>query len=209
MTMPTRVASSLARSLLAVTVATLAYAAPAPAQPFDLAEDGFPNVRFPDARFGAPYVALYDDGVLLASISYRYSQRHHDSPWLVVRLQLGGSETAWNREIRQEDIVLVRPDGIEVPPATQRERRRDVGRVRMLLNERANWPETLRFDFPGSRTFARGSYWLEPALRFPDRGAAGNDVFFLSPDGSWEEGVHALVVTVGEDRAAKLPIILY
>ena len=36
---------------------------------------------------------------------------------------------------------------------------------------------------------------------------AGNDVFFVSPDGSWEAGVHALVVTI-DDRTIKLPVWL-
>jgi hypothetical protein len=52
---------------------------------------------------------IYDDGVLLASASYRYSQRHHDSPWLVVSLDLAAAETL---TIPREDIALVRPDGI-------------------------------------------------------------------------------------------------
>ncbi|MCY4507582.1 MAG: hypothetical protein OXG35_11570 [Acidobacteria bacterium] len=37
--------------------------------------------------------------------------------------------------------------------------------------------------------------------------SAGNDVYFVSPDGSWEAGVHALVVTI-DDRTIKLPVWL-
>jgi len=207
---PTRhsVTTPAVRRILGIALVALACGAAGVAQPFRLTLDDFPDTRLPNARFGMPYVVLYDDGVLMASASYRYSQRHHDSPWLVVRLRVAGSETAWNQEIRREDIVLVRPDGVEVPPATQREQRRDVEGVQLLLNERANWPETVTFKFPRRRVFAKGGYWLEPALRFKVRGAAGNDIFFVSPDGSWQEGVHALVVSVGEDRVAKLPIIL-
>ena len=112
--------------------------------------------------------------------------------------------------------MLIRPDGIEVPPATQRERRGDRDGLQRLLNERANWPETVRFDFPGERTRG-GYYFLERALRFEERGAVqfddrfrspGNNVFFVSPDGSWEAGVHALVVTIDDDRIIKLPVWL-
>ena len=237
--MPKRraVATFLVPGVLLAATATLAFVAPASAQPFRLSLEDFPNTGFPDAGRGEPYIVLYDDGDFLASASYRYSQRNHDSPWLVVTLRIARSERVWrNRELRRDDIVLIRPDGIEVPPATQRERRRDVDGMRRLLNERANWPETLRFDFPGDRTRG-GYYFLRRALRlgdpalgfegriarpfedrdalgFEDRGAArntgsaGNDVFFVSPDGSWEAGVHALDVTVDDDRIIRLPVWL-
>ena len=39
-------------------------------------------------------------------------------------------------------------------------------------------------------------------------GGASNDVFFVSPDGSWEAGVHALDVTVDDDRTIRLPVWL-
>ena len=233
---PRTVASFLVRGVLLATLATLAFGAPALAQPFRLSLEDFPNTGFPDAGRGEPYIVLYDDGDFLASASYRYSQRNHDSPWLVVTLRIARSERVWrNRELRRDHIVLIRPDGIEVPPATQRERRGDVDGMRRLLNERANWPETVRFDFPGDRTRG-GYYFLRPALRLGDRavgfedrlarpfedrdalgfdrgaarnaGGAGNDVFFVSPDGSWEAGVHALDVTVDDDRIIRLPVWL-
>ncbi len=219
--MPKRraVATFLVRGIILATIATLAFGAPASAQPFRLSLEDFPDTGFPDTGLGEPYLVMYDDGDFLASASYRYSQRHHDSPWLVVTLRIARSERVWrNLGIRREDIALIRPDGIEVPPATQRERRGDREGLQQLLNERANWPETLRFDFPGERTRG-GYYFLQRDLRFEDPGvrrsetrvagrSAGNDVFFVSPDGSWEAGVYALVVTVDDDRLIKLPVWL-
>ncbi len=223
---PRTVASFLVRGVLLATIATLAFGAPALAQPFRLSLEDFPNTGFPDAGFGEPYLVMYDDGDFLASASYRYSQRHHDSPWLVVTLRIARSERVWrNLEIRREDIVLIRPDGIEVPPATQRERRDDREGLRRLLNERVNWPETVRFDFfdfPAERTRG-GYYFLQRALRFQDPGvrrfeesgdrfgtpsSVSNDVFFVSPDKSWKAGVHALDVTVDDDRIIRLPVWL-
>ncbi len=203
------------RTVLLVAVVALACGAPAPAQPFRLSQGDFPNVRFPDARFGEPHLVVYDDGVVLASASYRYSQRRHDSPWLVIALDLAASEAL---TIRREDIVLVRPDGIEAPPATERERGRDLEGVRRILNERADWPDTLSFAFPRSRIdrgFHRFDFGAGESNRVPDRvlqiearsGVRG-DVFFVSPDGSWNAGVHALVVTIGHDRVVTLPILL-
>ena len=203
------------RRFLIVSVIALACGAAALAQPFRLSQDDFPNVRFPDPRFGEPYLVVYDDGDLLASASYRYSQRHHDSPWLVVTLGLAASDAL---TIRREDIALVRPDGIAVPPATERERDRDIEGVRRLLDERASWPDSLSFAFPRSRIdrgFYRFEFGVEESDRIPDRvlriGARGGvrgDVFFVSPDGRWQTGVHALVVTVDDDRIVRLPVLL-
>ena len=215
MSMRTVVATYLTRRILLTTVAALACGAPALAQPFRLTQDYFPNTRFPAARLGEPHLVIYDDGVLLAAASYRYSQRHHDSPWLVVTLELAASQTL---RIRREDILLVRPDGTAVPPATQRERGRDLEGVGRLLNERANWPETMSFAFPRSRIdrgFHRFEFGVDGSDRIPDRvlliearsGVRG-DVFFVSPDGSWDAGVHALVVTVDDGRIARLPVLL-
>ncbi len=203
------------RRILIVTVVALACGAAALAQPFRLSQEDFPNIRFPDARFGEPYLVVYDGGDLLASASYRYSQRHHDSPWLVVTLGLAATEAL---TIRREDILMVRPDGIAVPPATERERDRDVEGVRRLLAERASWPDSLSFAFPRSR-IDRGFYRFDfgvgesdtipdRMLRIEARGGVRGDVFFVSPDGRWPSGVHALAVTVDHDRIVRLPVLL-
>ena len=236
--MPKRraVATFLFRGVLLATIAVVALGAQAFAQPFRLSVEDFPNTSFPAAGHGAPYLVRYDDGDFLASASYRYSQRNHDSPWLVVNFQIARSERAWNLELRREDIVLIRPDGLEVPPATQRERRGDPEGLWRLQSERANWPSTVRFDFsdlPRARTRG-GYYFLRRNLQLQGRdtrfgsreeldGGAGNppngrvvtrpnptsdSVFFVSPDGSWETGVHALFFTVDDDRIIKLPVWL-
>ena len=203
------------RRILIVTVVALACGAAALAQPFRLSQEDFPNVRFPDARFGEPYLVVYDGGDLLASASYRYSQRHHDSPWLVVTLGLAATEAL---TIRREDILMVRPDGIAVPPATERERDRDVEGMRRLLDERAAWPDSLSFAFPRSRIdrgFYRFDFGVQESDRTPDRtlriearGGVRGDAFFVSPDGRWQTGLHALVVTLDDDRILRLPVLL-
>ena len=213
--MPRVITTAGVGRILIATVVALACGAPAPAQPFRLSQEDFPNVRFPDARFGEPYLVVYDDGVVLASAAYRYSQRHHDSSWMVVTLGLAAVEAL---TIRREDIALVRPDGIAVAPATGRERDRDVEGVRRLLAERANWPDSLSFAFPRSRIdrgFHRFEFGVDGSDRIPDRilriearGGVRGDVFFVSPDGRWPAGVHALVVTVDADRTVRLPVLL-
>ena len=213
--MPRVVTTGGVRRVLIATVVALACGAAVVAQPFRINQVDFPNVRFPDARFGEPHLVVYDDGVVLASAAYRYSQRHHDSSWLVVTLGLAASEAL---TIRREDIALVRPDGIATTPATARERDRDVEGVRRLLNERARWPDSLSFAFPRSRIdrgFHRFDFGVEESDRTPDRmlrtearGGVRGDVFFVSPDGRWPPGVHALAVTVDDGRIVRLPVLL-
>ncbi len=212
---PTIVAARRPLRVVAVGVAVLTCVAAAGAQPFRLSQNDFPHTRFPDSRFGEPHLAVYDDGVVLASAAYRYSQRHHDSPWLVITLDLAATEAL---SIRREDIALVRRDGVVARPATESEGRRDLEDVRRLVDERADWPDMLGFAFPRSRIdrgFHRFDFGVEESDRTPDRvlrvearGGVRGDVFFVSPDGRWPPGVHALVVTVGDDRIVRLPVLL-
>ena len=51
----------------------------------------------------------------------------------------------------------------------------------------------------------RGVLATIAALAF---GGMRGDVFFVSPDGSWEADVHALVVTIDDERIVKLPVWL-
>ncbi len=213
MPMRTIVTTYLARRILLLIGAVLLFTTPARAQPFDVNGDDFPNVSFPEARFGDSHVVLYDDGVLLTSAAYRYSQRRHDSQWVVVRVGLSASE---RMSIPRENFVLVRPDGIEIPAASRRDRRRDVEGVRLLMNERRNWRENaVRFPrrraggvWPFEFGVARGTGIATQVVQIDLRTSAVGDVFFLSPDGRWEAGAYSLVVTGNEDHVAKLPILL-
>jgi hypothetical protein len=213
--MPIRrvVTTYVVQRILIIAGVVLACGTAALAQPFGVNGDDFPNTTFPEARFGDSHVVMYDDGVLLASAAYRYSQYHHDSQWVVVRLALSASE---RMSIRREDIVLVRPDGIEVPAASRRDGRRDIEGVRLLLNERQNWRDNA-VRFPrrragGGYTFefgvARGTGIATRVVQIDLRTSAVGDVFFVSPDRRWEDGVYALIVPGNDDHVAKLPVIL-
>ena len=213
MPIPRVVPTYAVRRILIVTVVVLACGTPAAAQPFGVNRDDFPNVIFPEARFGDSHVVLYDDGVLLASAAYRYSQSRHDSQWVVVRVALSASEKMW---IPRENFVIVRPDGIEVPAAGRREGRRDVEGVRLLMRERRNWRENaVRFPrrraggvWPFEFGVASGTGIATQVVQIDLRSSAVGDVFFVSPDGRWEAGVYSLLVRGNDDHVAKLPIIL-
>ena len=202
------------RKTILVAAIVLAFGVSAAAQPFGVNRDDFPRVTFPEARFGDSHVVLYDDGVLLASAAYRYSQRHHDSQWLVVRVGLSASE---RMSIPREHFVLVRPDGVEVPAASRRDGRRDVEGIRLLLNERRNWRDNaVRFPrrragtaYPFEFGVASNAGIATRVVQIDLRTSAAGDVFFVSPDGRWAAGLHTLVITGNDNHVARLPIILH
>ena len=131
-------------------------------------------------------------------------------------------------EIRRDDIGLIGRTGSEVAPGRSAERRGDSEGLQDCCNG-APTGRDAGFDFrgenPGRLLFlAAGLRFEERGVRFETRRlpvpaapsfgtasrparSAGNDVFFVSPDGSWEAGVHALVVTI-DDRTIKLPVWL-
>lgn len=167
--------------------------------------------EFPDTRFRERAVAEYDDGVLQVVASYAHAQARHDSRWLYLQIGFGATESI---SIRSDDVVLVRPDGVEVPVASVRDHRRDIGRVRQLQNEVRNWYHAVG-DYIRQPVGYRFFFAVHPGGGVPDRIVrigrlrhAWGDLYFVSPDGTWEAGVYSLVVRDGDDVIARLPVVL-
>ena len=182
----------------------LACAAPALGQPPAL-ED------FPGTRFRERAVAEYDDGALQVVAAYAHAQARHESRWLFIQVGFGAAESM---SVRFDDVVLVRPDGVEVPVASPRDHRRDVGGVRQLRNEVNNFHHRV-VDYIRQPAGFRFFFGMHPGGGVPDRIArigrqrhAWGDLYFVSPDGTWADGVHALVVRDGDDVIARLPVVL-
>ena len=186
------------------TAVALAFAGPALGQPPALEE-------FPDTRFREAAVAEYDDGVLQVVASYAHAQVRHESRWLFLQIGFGATESM---SIGPGDIVLVRPDGVEVPVASPGDHRRDIGGVRRLRNEVNNFhhavvdyirqPAGLWFFF----SVHPGGGVPDRIVRFGRQRHARGDLYFVSPDGTWAAGVHALVVRDGDEVVARLPVVL-
>lgn len=167
--------------------------------------------EFSDTRFRERAVAEYDDGVLQVVASYAHAQARHDSRWLYLQIGFGATESI---SIRSDDIVLIRPDGVEVPVASPRDHRRDIGGVRQLQNEARNWHHAV-VDYIRQPVGFRFFFGVHPRGGVPDRIArlgrqrhAWGDLYFVSPDGMWEAGVYSLVVRRGDDVIARLPVVL-
>lgn len=154
----------------------------------------------------------YHDGVTQAVAAYYYSQRHHDSRWLLVEFGVNHRRGA---DLRRGRIELVTPAGDVVPLAGQRQWGQDSTRARQLLQE-------ARPSRHQVRSYFRQIASHEP-LRFfgrPEQGQTvvdvvstsfdvvlAGDLLFESPTGAWDRGRHVLVVRLDGD-VIQLPIDL-
>ena len=169
-------------------------------------EAGFPNTK----RLGRATVE-FRDAQLQVVLNYEYSQRNHDSAWLLVDF---GARSERRLVLEREHFKLVSQSGEWFPVASQRHFvdaakqiqalrqnasvwRRDLGSYLGALNLR----ERLKFfALPGEGVVITG------ALLDKDRNTFG-ELYFEMPRGSWDEGDYALLIEHPQARI-KLPISL-
>jgi hypothetical protein len=143
--------------------------------------------------------------------AYYYSQRNHDSRWLLVEAALSADES---ETIARNDIALRTPQGREIPLATQRRVGEDVKRIEQLLQNaqvlshdvgsyfaQRDRPESMRLF-----TLPFGGVVHDEFVTDRHHVAVG-PLFFESPTGAWESGTYALIVR-HEKGSAELPINL-
>ena len=188
------------RTLLSV-VLTLTVAGSAQAQ----------NELFPYTKdWGRAAVQYKDDAIHLVA-AYYYSQRNHDSRWLLIEAAVS---TEARMTIHRDAIQLITPDGVEITLAAQERFARDIRRVRPLVQNatatrhgvrsyfnRRGWSENFRFF-----SLPWGPIVYDDFVVDSFRVAWG-DLFFESPTGSWGDGIHSLVIQHEGARAA-VPIDL-
>ena len=153
----------------------------------------------------------YRDKAIHVVAAYYYSQRNHDSRWLLIESALS---TTQESVIKREHIMLRTPQGREIPLATQRRIGEDVRRVEQLLQnakvqthpvasyfrERDRLEDMKMFRLPF------GPVVHDEFIADRDHVAVG-PLFFESPTGAWEKGTYALVVR-HSTGVAELPIHL-
>ena len=89
-------------------------------------EDDF----YPNTRERGRAAIEYEDEEIHVVASYNYSQRHHDSPWLLIKAAVSDERVM---DIQRDDIHLVMPDGRELPLASQERFVQEMWRIRRLL----------------------------------------------------------------------------
>jgi len=149
-----------------------------------------------------------DEHVLAA---YYYSQRHHESRWIVIDAALSTEE----RSLLARDAFSLRtPAGREIPLATQRRVGEDTVTVQQLVrNASVEGHDVLSYFSQRERTYGMRLF------TFPFGGVVHDDftvdhnevaagpLFFESPTGAWEDGTYALIVR-HSNGVAELPIRL-
>jgi hypothetical protein len=169
-------------------------------------EFGFPHTK----RLGKATVQ-FRDSQLQVVLNYEYSQRNHDSAWLLVDF---GARAEKRLVLDREHFKLVSQAGEWFPVASQRHFldaakdiqalrqnasvwRRDLGSYLGALSLR----ERLKFfALPGEGLVITG------ALLDKDRNTLG-ELYFEMPRGSWDSGNYALLIEHPQ-ASIKLPISL-
>jgi hypothetical protein len=153
----------------------------------------------------------YRDADIHIVAAYYYSQRNHESRWLMIEAGLSTNELA---TIHRDAIALRTPQGREIPLATQRRIGEDVPRIEQLLqnaqvlSHNVSSYFTQRDRTESMRLFRLpfGDVVHDDFVVDRHRVAVG-PLFFEAPTGAWEDGTYALVVR-HENGTAELPIHL-
>ncbi len=169
---------------------------------------------FPNTTERGRAAVEYDDGAWEMVAAYYYSQRHHDSPWLLIELAVTSDDFM---QVRQQDIALFTPEG-PVPVASHQAVSQDLQRTRPLLQNAAltrHLDTRMSTFFPGLRKehfhwFALTAFEGTVTNYFDtdQYRVAWGDLFFASPTGAWEAGTYSLVVQGKNEARAVLPIDL-
>ena len=153
----------------------------------------------------------YRDKAIHVVAAYYYSQRNHDSRWLLIQ---SGVSTADEAVIKRDAIALRTPKGETIPLATQRRVGEDTKQVEQLLqnasvqthNVTSYFKQPDRFEDMQLFRLAFGPVVHDEFIVDRDRAAVG-PLFFESPTGAWEPGTYTLVVRHPKGTA-ELPINL-
>jgi len=172
----------------------------------DQQEFGFPNTK----RLGRATVQ-FRDSRLQVVLNYEYSQRNHDSAWLLVDFA-GRAEK--RVVLDREHFKLVSQSGEWFPVASQRHFVEAAREIQLLRQNAAIWRRDLGsylgalavrdrlkfFSLPGEGVIITG------ALLDWDRNTFG-ELYFEMPSGAWRPGEYALLIEHPQ-ASIKLPISL-
>jgi hypothetical protein len=168
---------------------------------------------FPNTKKLGKAIVRYQEKTpgLRVVVEYEYSQRHHDSTWLLLDV---AASTEQRLVLDREHFILVAPTGQWFPVASQRHFLEGSSQITSLRQNAKiyrhhlepylgarEYRETLKlFALPGEGVVISG------AMLDRDRVMIG-ELYFEMPQGSWEAGQYSLLVDHPLATAA-LPISL-
>ena len=171
-----------------------------------------PRELFPNTSDLGRAAVEYEDDALKVVAAYYYSQRHHDSRWLLIEI---GVTSAAPMRIRRGDITLVTPDGQPVPVPSQRSFAQDLQRTRLLRQNAVPTRHPVGGYFRGLRHERFQWFVLTPlegivsdVFDVDQHRSVLGDLYFASPTGAWDAGTYTLVVRGAGEARAWLPIDL-
>jgi hypothetical protein len=172
------------------------------------------ELAFPNTRPNGRATPEYDHDGLHVVVNYDYAQRNHKTKWLLLDLAIASKQSFI---LHRQDVTLLTSDGRRLPVAFQEELLEDSPGITLVLqnarisrrdltsyfNQRNGGipNEQIRFQaFPPGRT-------ASSEVTVDHDHVAGGQLFFRTPQGSWDAGTHRLEVNTDAGLAA-LPIKL-
>jgi hypothetical protein len=168
--------------------------------------------EFAHVRMSGRALAEYHDEKIQVAAAYYYSQRNHDSPWLLIEL---GAMTPKPATIQRNQIELVTPAGRVVPLATQERWGSQTERNVLFMQQVNPTRHQVASYFKSNNGTSGLQFFVAPAgtgtvLEFaqlrPEALVLG-DLLFEAPTRLWEKGTYALIVRYSGGEAV-LPIEL-
>jgi len=167
---------------------------------------------FPHTKPNGRATVEYRDEKVQAVAIYDYSQRNHDTAWILVQI---GVALAERGEVRRDSFSVVMAGGRSVPLATQEQFLADSQVITKLRQNARIFQREVISYFPKS---ADGEFirWFalpgegtvrNPAIVPSEHGVVIGDLYFRSPTLRWEAGTHRLVFD-NDKGHAELPIRL-
>jgi hypothetical protein len=176
------------------------------------AQRGADDNAFPHTKPNGRATVEYKDEKVQAVAIYDYSQRNHETDWLLVQIGVALSERG---AVKRESFSVTMPGGRVVPLATQEQFLADSAKINKLRQNARIFQREVIGYFPKS---ADGEFlrWFalpgegtvrNPAIIPSEHGVVIGDLYFKSPTLRWDDGTYRLVFN-NENGHAELPIRL-
>jgi hypothetical protein len=173
---------------------------------------GADDNAFPHTKANGRATVEYKDEKVQAVAIYDYSQRNHDTAWLLVQVGVALRERG---EVRRNSFSVVMPGGRTVPLATQEQFLADSQVITKLRQNARIFQRDVISYFPKS---ADGEFirWFalpgdgtvrNPAIVPSEHGVIIGELYFKSPTLRWDDGTYRLVFD-NDKGHAELPIRL-
>lgn len=176
------------------------------------AQRGADDNAFPHTKPNGRATVEYKDEKVQAVAIYDYSQRNHETDWLLVQVGVALRERG---AVKRESFSVTMPGGRVVPLATQEQFLADSAKITKLRQNARIFQREVIGYFPKS---ADGEFlrWFalpgegtvrNPAVIPSEHGVVIGDLYFKSPTLRWDDGTYRLVFN-NENGHAELPIRL-